>query len=400
MVGAERLSKGDAPPAATDEAAVGYGIYSALVLPADAPALETYAAFCAGARHAPPQSPLWTRAWLEGAGPDGTIALLSREGVPIMALALEMVRKGPLRIARFPGGTHANGNFPAIREAPQGGEVDWPAALRALVSGIRSARPELDLLALQRQRTDFAGHGNPLLALPHTTSPNLSLAVDLSQGFERLLTDSGGRRRRKRHRSQLRRLAAAGGHRRFAAATASEVDALLDLFFALKCARLERMGIRDIFGPSHVRASFRRLFRAALDHPKPPFVLHALEAGGKIRAVTGSSRTRESIICEFSTFAEDELAHASPGDFLFYENIAEAAAEGLALYDFSVGDELYKRLWCDVEIRHADVFAGLTVKGSAAAQAGFAIAGLKRVIKQNRLIDRLARRARRLSAKG
>ena len=34
------------------------------------------------------------------------------------------------------------------------------------------------------------------------------------------------------------------------------------------------------------------------------------------------------------------------------------------IFDFSVGDEPYKRLWCDIETRHIDVVAPLTAKGA------------------------------------
>jgi len=399
MAGAKRLPRENAPPAAGERSAAGPGSFSVRVLPAGKEALDAYEALCQGAVYAPPQSPLWARAWLEGAGQNGVIAFVYRHGAPALALALEMIGKGPLRIARFAGGRHANGNFPALHPDTMQDDAERAAAARSLLSTIRSERPDIDMLALERQRESFLQHPNPLLTFRHRTSPNLSLAVDLSQGFERLLRDSGGKRRRRRRRIQLRRLEAAGGHRRITAMSENEVEEILALFFSWKRVRLNRMGVQDIFGSPHVRASFRRLFLAALDEPQPSFFLHALEAGGKIRAITGSSRAMDSIICEFSTFAEDELAHASPGDFLFYENIAETASQGLALYDFGVGDEPYKRLWCDVETRHSDVFIGLTPLGRAAAQTSFAVAGIKRAIKQNPVAAALARRARRISAK-
>ena len=53
------------------------------------------------------------------------------------------------------------------------------------------------------------------------------------------------------------------------------------------------------------------------------------KSGGTLRAVTGSSRRGKTLICEFGAIVEDELAHASPGDFLFFENIREACGERL-----------------------------------------------------------------------
>jgi len=391
--------KRDTPPGASDALATARAErYSARVLPADTDGLSAYAAFSAGSIYSPPQSPLWASAWLEGTGEDSLIALLHRNGVPVLGLALEVVNAGPFRYARFAGGQHANGNFPALHPDSAADAGTDAEAIQSLMTAIRHARPDIDMLALERQQKAFQGFSNPVLVLPHTTSPNVSLAVDLAAGFDALFKGGSGRRRRKRHRSQIRKMEAAGGYRRFAAASAAEINELLDLFFALKRTRLTRMGIPDLFGAPRVQESFRRLFHAALCEPRPPFILHGLEVDGKVRAITGSSRTREGVICEFSTFSEDELSHASPGDFLFHENIAEACAEGLSVYDFSVGDEPYKRIWCDVETTHVDVFVGLTAKGRMLAAANFALAAAKRLIKQHSSTARLLRRARRISA--
>ena len=101
---------------------------------------------------------------------------------------------------------------------------------------------------------------------------------------------------------------------------------------------------------------------------------------------------------EFGAISEDELFYASPGDFLFFEEIRKACDDGLAFYDFSVGDAPYKRAWCDIETGHADVFAGLSARGKLLALLCFARTVLKRVVKQNPAMSRLARRALSLHA--
>ena len=96
-------------------------------------------------------------------------------------------------------------------------------------------------------------------------------------------------------------------------------------------------------------------------------MLHGLEVGGKLRAVTGSSRCGDRLICEFGAIADDEVAFASPGEFLFFDNIRKPATTAFAIYDFSVGDEPYKRLWCDLDIKQFDALMPLTMKGPALA---------------------------------
>jgi CelD/BcsL family acetyltransferase involved in cellulose biosynthesis len=140
------------------------------------------------------------------------------------------------------------------------------------------------------------------------------------------------------------------------------------------------------------------LFSEALTEEKPSFVLHGLEVAGKLRAVTGSSRSGKRLICEFGAIAEDNLAHTSPGDFLFFDNIQEACERGFEVYDFSVGDEPYKRLWCDIEVQHFEILAPLTFKGRALTHGLRQGARLKAFIKHSPTIWKLTKLVRRKAA--
>ncbi|PWK67500.1 GNAT family N-acetyltransferase [Aminobacter sp. AP02] len=342
--------------------------------------------------YAPAQSPVWVSAWMNTNNPDAFVATLSANGRPVVSVALEVRREGPFRIARFLGGTHANGNFPAV-------DREWlPTAtthdIDALISAIGRARQDVDLVALDRLVASFDGLPNPLLKLPSAPSPNVALAVNLDGGFETVLARTNGTRKRKRHRSQQRKYDSVGGARRTTAANAADANAMIDAFFAMKQQRFGSMGITDVFADAEVRSFFRKLFVGALQHDKPPFVLHGLEVAGKYRAITGTSRAGSRLICEFGAIADDELAYASPGEYLFFDNIAEASRQGYAVYDFSVGDEPYKRQWCDIEIRHADVLVPLTAKGRLYALGLKSTSRIKGAIKNNPTLWPLVKRLR------
>ena len=170
--------------------------------------LAAYAELCAAGLFAPAQSAAWIAEWVANAAPDGMIAVASSGGRPVYALAVEVVKSGPFRIARLMSGRHANGNFPAADRAfLASGGIDFPAIFAA----VHAARPGIDILALERLLPDLDGTPNPLLSLPHFASPNLSLAVDIAGGFDALLSRSSGKRKRKKHRSQTRKFEAVGG---------------------------------------------------------------------------------------------------------------------------------------------------------------------------------------------
>lgn len=351
-----------------------------------------YPTLIAGKVVAPAQTSNWVTAWSEAANADAFIVTAGPEEGPSVILPLEVVKKGPFRIARFMGGSHAAGNFPAFH--------DGPGHLTAghLAKAVRASRPDVDLVHLERLCTEMGGLPSPLAALAHTESPNIALAVCLDGGFEALLDRASGKRKRKKHRSQTRKFEAAGGIRRIEARTPEEVDELLAHFYEMKADRFRKMGIADVFAPPGVRAFFRQLFVDALAQSPPPFVLHGLEVGGKLRAITGSSRSGDRLVCEFGGIAEDDLAAASPGEFLFYENIQEACEQGFDIYDFSVGDEHYKRLWCNIEIRHFDIAVPVSVKGRFLAAGLSGVTAAKRFVKQNRVVWGLAKRLRKQTA--
>jgi CelD/BcsL family acetyltransferase involved in cellulose biosynthesis len=280
-------------------------------------------------------------------------------------------------------GSHANGNFfPAADEFLKKAS---PELFASLFAAIHKARPEIDMLALQRQAKAIGRDPNPLLHLPHRESQNIALAVDLEGGFDAVLARTSGKRKCKKHRSQIRKFEAAGGYRHFRGREESEIDRLLSAYFEMKATRFAAMGIKDVFASPEIRSFFQILFKAALAEETPPFFLQGLEIGGKPRAVTGMSAAQDRLICEFGGISEDELTGASPGDFLFFENIRQACEDGFPVFDFSVGDEPYKRLWCNIEIRQFDVLIPLTLKGRAALAAWTATGHAKRLVKNNRL---------------
>lgn len=361
------------------------------VRPADAEALAEYDRFCASALYAPPQHPVWVRAWIAGAQADSFVATVSREGRAAVALALEVVCEGPFRIARFVGGSHANGNFAAM--ATGSNDPLTQDECRLLTDAISAARPDVDLVLLERQNPTAAQSSNPLVRLATMPSPNVSLAVDLSGGFDAMLGRRSGKRKRKKHRLQLRKFEEAGGHRLIQASTPDEVERLMSAFFLMRAARFRERGIADVFAPHEVQAFFRKLFLSSLEQPVPPFFLTGIEVAGRLYGVNGFSVMPGGVVCEFCAMREDDLG-LSPGFFLDYVAVEKACAEGMTVFDFSVGDEEYKRSWCDLETWQFDTLLPLTGKGRLLSAWKVARAKAVRRVKANAMLWSAVKRLR------
>ena len=362
------------------------------VATADLAHLDTYAAFCSSAVHGVPQHPLWIKSWVEAAEADAIMVTLRRGGEPMLAAVLEIVREGPFRIARFPSGGHANGNFVALSDSA--GAPVTPAEFEAMRATIAKARPDIDLVQLERQKPITAGRDNPLSPFATTQSPNISLATDLTGGLDALLERMNGKRKRKKFRLQLRKLEAAGEHRWFKATTPEEVDRLISEFFVLKAARFRKRGIPDVFAPAEVQTFFRRLFLDALAHDPLPFDLYGLEVSGQIYNVKGFSHFEGGMVSEFCAMRDDDDVGLSPGFYMDYVLMEQAGAQGLTIYDFSVGDEEYKRSWCELETWLFDIVLPLTLKGRVLFGWKLARAKAVRSIKSNDRLWSLGKRLR------
>ena len=356
--------------------------------------LRRYGDFASDTACGAAQHPGWVDAWARTRSSEMLLLSLELAGRTVLMMPLEVVRQRGCRIARAIGGNHANGNFPAI--SPDDAHLLTANTVAAMLTGLRSARPDIDLLLIERQTASINGVANPFAHIANVPSANIALALDLGCGFDAVLDRVGRKRRLKKHRAQTRKLEAAGGLKRIEAKTPDEVERLVAAFLSQKAERFQHLGIRNVF--ADMQPFLTTLFKEAQSSSRPAFLLHGLEVGGTIRAVTGSSVVGDRIICEFGSIVEDELAHASPGDFLFFLNIEDAARQGFKTYDFSVGDEAYKRSWCDIEMQQFDTIAPLSLKGRAYALALQGMIAAKRRIKANDKLWALLKRVRRGAA--
>jgi len=168
------------------------------------------------------------------------------------------------------------------------------------------------------------------------------------------------------------------------------VTETLDAFLALKAERFRQAGVVNVFGDAPTQAFFHALFGSGV----PAFELHALTVGDVPAAIIGCTIHDGRLTVEFGTF-DARFAHAGPGEMLFFSAIAHACARKLAVFDFGIGDEPYKRAWCDIETTHVDTALGLTPAGRASAVAQLARSRGVRFVKSHERLWALTKAARK-----
>ncbi len=315
----------------------------------------------------------------------------------LFLLPFEIERGRFFRIARLIATGHSNlntGLFAAEIE-----RVPRDELIRVLTEGIRRAlRGYADVVALEKTPAFWRGLPHPLAALPGISNPNASFQLGLAGNMERTLAQLNAKRRRKKMRLCERRLAELGGYDYVIAREPAEAHTLLETFFRQKTARLEAQGLPDVFDKSATRAFFRLLIdqQYAGDRLLELNVIRLKgDHQGKIIAVSGLSRKGDHVICQFGSIDDEIAADSSPGELLFYRVIERLCGEGVALFDFGIGDQPYKRSWCTMETPLRDITLPLTLRGYAAAGLHRAVVRAKRAIKANRSLYRFLQRRRR-----
>ena len=211
---------------------------------------------------------------------------------------------------------------------------------------------------------------------------NASFQLELGPDFDATLSRLDASRRMKKFRATARKFDAAGAWRWGEAA--NQVEAL-DLFFRQKAARFRAMGLPDVFAKTETKEFFRRLASTPKRGDDYALRLFTLEIGGnpaRTVAIAGLSRHGHRVTCQFGSIDDEVLPGSSPGDFLFHLLIESLSGGGISIFDFGVGDQPYKRAWCNVETALYDFMLPLNAKGVAMANAHEAIGHAKRWIKE------------------
>jgi CelD/BcsL family acetyltransferase involved in cellulose biosynthesis len=141
-----------------------------------------------------------------------------------------------------------------------------------------------------------------------------------------------------------------------------------------------RLGVADNFA----RPGHREFYLDLAANPRTQGMIDVsrLDVGATIAATSLGLRFGDSYYLVLSSYQDGELARFGPGRAHLNELLRHAIEQKIRRFDFTIGDEPYKRDWADGVVRPHDHLQAVTLRGRAMVGAILGFRGLKRFIKQ------------------
>jgi len=303
------------------------------------------------------------------------IVLISDErGNLLILLPLAIEREGMLRRLTWLGSDLCDYNAPLL--AASFNEVVPPERFRHLwrqiVDAVR-AMPfhRFDLVDMDKMPALVGAQSNPMLSLavlPRTYSAH---AASLGDNWEEFCGAKTTGQTRKRDRRRLRRLTESGEVRFVHASGCDEITETMNVLITQKRHYLARKGVEDLF----TRAGYREFFRAVVLNPHLSDVVHVSRVDVNATPVAAGLGLmhKNCYHLVMSSYRDGDVARFGPGRVHLMELFRHAIERRAAKFDFTIGDEPYKRDWCDIELKVVGYLEAATTMGGLVAAARSAI---------------------------
>jgi CelD/BcsL family acetyltransferase involved in cellulose biosynthesis len=254
------------------------------------------------------------------------------------------------------------------------------------------ARTRHDLVELTKMPERVGGQANPFLALSTSLNPSNAHISDLFGTWTEFYETKRSSGTRRRDRTKLKRLGEYGEVRYVIPQDRGEIERSLDVLIEQKARSFARMGIDNMFD----RPGWSEFFAAVATDPRMRNVVHIsrLDVGSCWAAINLGLVFRGTYYHVLASYDDGEVSRFGPGAAHLRYLLQYAIGHGLKHFDFTIGDERYKREWSDRTLLLYDHVAAASVRGWGAAAMVHGHRRVKRMIKQNEALWSLFSRAR------
>jgi CelD/BcsL family acetyltransferase involved in cellulose biosynthesis len=325
------------------------------------------------------------------------VVVCDADGAPLALFALGVRSAGFARELAFLGSELCDYNGPLL--APAFSERFDRAGFLALWAQIErslQAHPRLayDFVRLTKMPELIGAQFNPMRHLAVTANPSGAYLTHLAGDWESFYTAKRSSATRRRDRTKRKRLSDMGAVHFVTPQDEAGVLATLDTLMAQKGRAFARMGVADLFA----RPGYREFYRVLATNAGSKALVHVsrLDVGATPAAINFGLIYRGRYYHLQASYDEGEVSRFGPGAAHLHDLMQYAIEHGCDVFDFTIGDERYKRDWCDTELKLYDHVAAANWRGALIAARVLAVQALKRRIKQTPVLWAVVSKARAL----
>jgi CelD/BcsL family acetyltransferase involved in cellulose biosynthesis len=330
----------------------------------------------------------WLSAWQRHIGArDGVkpaIVIGKRHTEVVCLFPFAVTPHGFARRLTFLGRDLCDYNAPLLAPdfAAQPGTQDFLELWRCIHRLIQST-PGLahDLVVFTKMPETIGAQRNPMMALGPQLHPSGAYETSLGTDWEQYYAGKRSSATRRRDRTKVKKLGETGEVRFVDPQADADVLASLETLAGQKSKQFARMGVPDLFA----QPGYIEFLRELASAPAAQRIAHIsrLDVGPTWAALNLGLIHRDCYYHVLASYTDEtEVARFGPGAAHLRELLKYAISRGLSRFDFTVGDEPYKRDWSDTERRLYDYSAAVTARGWPSAFIASAWRGVKRTIKQ------------------
>jgi CelD/BcsL family acetyltransferase involved in cellulose biosynthesis len=303
-------------------------------------------------------------------------------GALLFLLPLAIERRGWLRQLRWLGSDLCDYNAPLL--SPDFSQLVGPARFKQLWQEIavrlkRDPNSHCDLISLDKMPEAVGAQRNPFLQLGARLHPNGAYAVQLGDNWDAFYNAKRSSDTRRRDRNKRKKLAAFG-EVRFVTPDPAEVARTLDVLFEQKAQAFAAMGVANLFA----RPGYREFYRQVATDPRTRHLVHVsrLDTGEAFAAINLGLMFRNRYYHVLASYDGGDVSRFGPGAAHLHDLLRHAIEQKCTVFDFTIGDERYKRDWSDTQLKLFDHVASVTPRGWPVVVGARALGVLKRGIKQ------------------
>lgn len=299
-------------------------------------------------------------------------------GKPLMLLPLGIERYKVISKLVWLGDDIDDYSAPLL--APNFSQLISEEGFLKLWADIRGLLPAYDMARMMRQPAMIGSQRNPFMALKTSLNASGAHMTSLLPDFDTYYQEKRSKSAKKRDRNRKKKIESMGETSYVHPESEEEIRASVARLIEMKSESFKAMGVADMFA----RPGYKEFYTELAVQSGANGFAHAshLEVDGEIVSANWGIKFKGRYYYQLASYTGGEIARHAPGTLTLVETMRWASENGVEVFDFTIGDERYKREWCETDIDLHDHLTAETLAGATVLMVEKLALKAKRTIKQ------------------